>query len=396
MMKMATAIKKGGQVAALGGELVREALNGLAGQKPAFGMLFVTSRTDIAGLLKSVRKELGNTPLIGCTTAGEFTEKEVLKESAALALLSASEDYVFNVSLATGLHTDPAGCVQKAVKAIPAPKAGYPYRSAILLHDGLAGRGEEAVLTATTILGPEVVFAGGAAADDLAFKQTFVFFNDQITTDSVALCVIDSKKPVAIGVKHGHTPVTKVLTVTKAKDNVLYEVDGQPAWEVWKSLLAGEAKKLGMNVATLSTPSEVGQFLLRYELGLSTGTEYKVRIPLSKNADGSLNFAVTIPEGAKFRIMKSPKKDQILSAEKSAQNAKRQMGREKIAGAFIFDCACRGLILGDEFYKGINAIKKVLGPVPLLGYETYGEICRHPGQLSGLHNTTTVAMLLPA
>jgi len=396
MLKMSTAIQKGKKADVLGSELVKEAVKGLAGAEPAFGLVYVTSHVDLDLFVKSVGKELGNIPWIGNTTAGEFTEKEVQKGSASIALFSKTDDYAFNVSVATGLHNDPAGCVQKAVDGIPAQAVGLSFRSAILLHDGLAGRGEEAVLSATTILGPEVVFAGGAAADDLAFKKTFVFCNGKITNDSVALCVIDSQKPVAIGVKHGHTPVTKPLTLTRVKENVVYEVDGKPAWDVWVSELTKEAKKNGIDATQLKEASEVGQFLLRYELGLSTGKEYKIRIPLSKNDDGSLNFACTIPEGAKFRIMKSPKKDQIISAEQAAKNAKKSIGRNKIAGALVFDCACRGLILGEEFYKGIDAIKKVVGNVPLLGYETYGEICRRPGQLSGLHNTTTVVMLLLA
>lgn len=396
MLKMATAIQRGTQPEAVGKQLAIEALKKLEGAKPAFALLFATSRLNLEQVVKAVRNELKQVPLIGCTTAGEFTEQAVQKESASLALLSESEDYAFHVSMATGLHDDPAGCVQKAVDQIPAPADGLPHRSAIFLHDGLAGRGEEAVLSATTILGADVHFAGGAAADDLDFKKTFVACNDLITGDSIALCVIDSKHPVAIGVKHGHTPVTQVLTVTKAKENVLQEVDGKPAWEVWTGLLAEEAGKNGIDVAKLDSPSDIGQFLLRYELGLATGSEFKVRIPLSKNPDGSLNFACTIPEGAKFRIMKSPKEDQIVSAKQSAQNAKDQLGREAVAGALVFDCACRGLILGDEFYQGIDAIKDVIGPIPMMGFETYGEICRQPGQLSGLHNTTTVVMLLPA
>ncbi len=393
--RMATALVKEKNAQAAGAALVKEAKAGLQGAQPDFAMLFVSTHLDIEGVLQSVRKSLGNVPLIGCTTAGEFTDKKVEKESAALILMAGAPDYQFHVSVATGLHSDTAGCVQKAVNDIPAAPAGLPNRSAIFLHDGLAGRGEEAVLSATTILGPKVSFAGGAAADDLAFKKTFVFCNDQVTTDSVALCVIDSKQPVAIGVKHGHTPVTEELTVTKAVDNVLFEVNGEPAWEVWKRLMANEAKSSGIDVNQLNDASSVGQFLLRYELGLATGSEYKVRIPLSKNDDGSLNFACTIPEGAKFRIMKSPKEDQITSAEQSAKLAKEQMQGRAIAGALVFDCACRGLILGDDFYKGVDAVKKVVGTVPLIGFETYGEVCRRSGQLSGLHNTTTVVMLLP-
>ena len=396
MLKMSTAIQKGSKADAVGKKLAVDALRGLNGAAPAFAILFVTSHMNLGQVVKAVRKELKHVPLIGCTTAGEFTEQKVLNKSATLALFSNSEDYRFQVAMATGLHKDPAGCVQKAIDAIPASAHGLPYRSAILLHDGLAGRGEEAVLSATTMMGPSVFFAGGGAADDMAFKKTFVVCNDRITSDSVALCVIDSKQPVAIGVKHGHTPITKLLTVTQAKDNVLYKVDGQPAWEVWTRLLTDEAKKNGIDVAKLNTSTKAGDFLIRYELGLTTGKEYKVRVPLSKNPDGSLNFACTIPEGAKFRIMKSSKREQIASARESAESAKKQVGKKKIAGALVFDCVCRGLILGDDFDKSVNAMKRVVGKVPMIGFETYGEICRRPGQLSGLHNTTSVVMLLLA
>ncbi len=395
-MKMVTAIGKGPEAGALGEHLAQEIKAGLGKQEAGFVMLLASSKYDRQALLKAVRQVLGSAPLIGCTTAGEFTEKEVVKESVALTVLSQSEDYAFHVSMATGLHKDASACVQKVVDSIPAAPKNLPNRSAIMLHDGLAGRGEEAVLSTMTILGPGVSLAGGSAGDDLKFKETFVFCNDEITTNSVALCVIDSKTPMGISVKHGHSPVSRMLTVTKAKDNVLFEVNDEPAWEVWKREIAGEAKSIGIDVQALKEASEIGQFLIRYEMGLATATEYKVRVPLSKNDDGSLNFGCTIPEGVKFRIMKSPKEDQIASAEQAARNAIDQMKGVKLAGAFVFDCVCRGIILEDEFEKGVQAIQKVIGQIPLIGFETYGEICRQSGQFSGFHNTTSVVMLIPA
>jgi len=393
---MITALGKGKNSKDVGAMLAQDIKHRLGGKKPGLAYLLVSSKYELEPLLKAVREELGAVPLIGSTTAGEFTDQGVQKDSVALAVLTASDDYRFFTASATGLHDDPMGCVQQAVAAIPPQTPGYAYRSAILLHDGLAGRGEEAVLSAATILGPKVSFAGGSAGDDLAFKQTFVFCNDQITTDSVVLCVIDSKLPIGLGVKHGHKPVTEQLTVTRAKDNVLYEVNGEPAWNVWKRLLKDTAKNIGIDVDQLNDASSVGIFLIRYELGLTTGKDFKVRVPLSKNDDGSLNFACTIPEGAKFQIMESPKPEQIASAETAARNALEQVQGRKLAAALVFDCVCRGIILGDEFAKGVQAIQKVVGDIPLIGFETYGEICRRMGEASGYHNTTTVVMLLPS
>ena len=52
-------------------------------------------------------------------------------------------------------------------------------------------------------------------------------------------------------------------------------------------------------------------------------------------------------------------------------------------------------ILKDDFKKAVDAIKEVLNGIPLIGFETYGEIAMEEGQLSGYHNATTVVVLLP-
>jgi methyl-accepting chemotaxis protein len=66
-----------------------------------------------------------------------------------------------------------------------------------------------------------------------------------------------------------------------------------------------------------------------------------------------------------------------------------------IAGAIVFDCICRNLILGDEFHTAVKGISDELGGAPLAGYETYGEIALAAGDMSGFHNTTTVVLAFP-
>jgi methyl-accepting chemotaxis protein len=96
-----------------------------------------------------------------------------------------------------------------------------------------------------------------------------------------------------------------------------------------------------------------------------------------------------------LRVMESPKEGQIISARKAAEAAIKASRGAKIAGAIVFDCVCRAVILGDDFSKAVAGIKDVIGNVPLIGFETYGEIAMELGQLSGFHNTTTVVLLIP-
>lgn len=63
-----------------------------------------------------------------------------------------------------------------------------------------------------------------------------------------------------------------------------------------------------------------------------------------------------------------------------------------MAGAVVFDCICRNLILGDAFQSAVSAMHEELGGAPLAGFETYGEIALDAGDMSGFHNTTSVVL----
>ena len=393
--KFGSGLAKGEDSYKVGQEAAKKAMAKIGNEKVNLSIVFASSKYDYYSVVRGVRDATGNAPLIGCSSAGEFSEEAVDKNSVVCAVIN-SDTHKFFTGIGKGLKADQIKAMREACSRITNMPEGYPYLSGIMLIDGLAGKGEEAVLSALEVLGPNVKFSGGAAGDDLQFKSTSVFANDQVSSDAVSLAYVASRVPVAIGVKHGHQPASATATITKAKANVLFEIDGKPAFTVWKEYLRDFAKKEGLDVDKLKDASEIGSFLMHYELGLLIGDEFKVRAPLSVNDDGSINFACTIVEGSVIRIMFSPKVDQIASAKVAAERALNSARGGKLAGAIVFDCVCRGIILGDEFHKGIEAIKGVLGNVPLVGFETYGEIAMEMGQLSGFHNTTTVVLLIPA
>jgi len=293
------------------------------------------------------------------------------------------------------VNYDEMQAVQSAVKNFPASVDGYPYRSAMIFVDGLIGKGEEIVLAAYSALGADVKFAGAAAADNFKFEETLVFTNEKLLPNAVAMCLLASKKPIVITVKHGHKPISPALTVTKAKDNILYEIAGEPAFDVWKKYVLEDLKKHDFAADSIKDHDELAQLFLKYEAGFMTGLDYKVRFPSSCNKDGSINFSCSIFEGTALKIMSSDEQDQIDSAKIAVQAAAIAMKNHKIAGAIVFDCACRESILKEKFELAVEEMRKILKDVPMIGFETYGEIAMEIGQLSGFHNTTTVVLLLP-
>ena len=390
-----TSLVKGDDSFEVGKESALQAKKQMNGaNSPDLVVMFSSSKYDHPAVVRGVKSVMGEVPIVGCTSAGQFSDKESTKDGLACAFIS-SNTHRFFTGMGTNIRSNPIQSIENAVQNFPRDVEGYPYQSAMLFVDGLAGKGEEVVLAASSVLGPMIKFAGGAAADNLHFRETSIFCNENDLSDAVSLCLVTSRSPVIISVKHGHRPITPPLRVTKAEGNILYEVEGRPALEVWKDYIREPLKKNSIDIDKLN-PEELSKILLKYEAGLMTGTDYKIRFPASCNSDGSLNFVSSILEGSVIKIMDSDEKDQIESTRKAAELAISHSRGIKLAGAIVFDCACRAMILKDKFPEAVKATKEVFGSMPFIGCETYGEIAMEMGQMSGFHNTTTVIMLFPA
>lgn len=117
--------------------------------------------------------------------------------------------------------------------------------------------------------------------------------------------------------------------------------------------------------------------------------------PLSVGADGSLTCAGHILKGASVCILDGEPDKMVEAAGAVAREARDGLRGSEPAGAIIFDCVCRGMILDGQFDREIQSVRAVLGDVPIAGFLTYGEIARYSGKLDGWHNTTAVVLAIP-
>ncbi|QLG50532.2 FIST N-terminal domain-containing protein [Natrinema halophilum] len=380
----------------------RKAFDGFGTERVDFCQVFCSPEYDYGDVLAGVRDVIGSdAKLIGASSAGEFTEQAVLDGSVAVSLV-ASDTIKFFTGLGTDLSEGAADAVNEAVSDLPSSVEGYPHLSAINLHDGLAGVSDQIALVTQRNLGHDVSFVGGSAGDDLAMNATHVFHDETVTTDSVVIALMASKEPVTITVDHGHSPISEPMTVTKSEGGRVIEIDGKPAFEAWREAVESYLAETDRSVdfdAVEEESQELLGLLTEFEFGIEEGhgainDGYKIRWPgLTLSKAGPLDFPVGVPEGVVLRVMHSPPDDQIVSARDTAKAAVQNASGE-IAGGFVYDCACRSIILGEEFDDAVSAIGSELD-VPFSGFETYGELCMERGQMSGYHNTTSVIMLLP-
>jgi len=381
-----------GTAASAARELIAELKRGLAGEEPALVMVFASTEQPLGEVAGVVNEAFAGSQVLGASTAGEFTERGDTKGAVcAVAIAGAFKVYA---GIGAGVRAQPERAVAQALEGLPRALAGYPYRTGILLIDTMAGNCEEVTLIAAAELGADEPLAGGAAGDDLKMQSTIVSCGSRAATDAVVIAQIFSKAPLGLGVCHGHTPLSGPLKVTRAHGNVVEQIEGRPAWDVWKETTRDAAKAQGIDVDTLATADET-TFLLRFEAGLANGGAYKIRAPLSRTAEGAIHFACGIPEGAVIRITESTPKDQVESAREAARRAKAKLDGRPAAGALVFDCICRNLILNNEYGTAVRAMVDELGGVPVAGFETYGEIALDAGDMSGFHNTTSVVLAFP-
>jgi methyl-accepting chemotaxis protein len=206
--------------------------------------------------------------------------------------------------------------------------------------------------------------------------------------DVAAAVHVFSKTPFGVGVGHGLSPTTASMRVTRAKANVVSEIDGKPAFSIYQE----HARKRGI---TLSAKG-AGEYLIANELGILVGREVtRARAPLSVGNDGSLTCAADVPQGSFVSILDGEPDQMVAAARKAAQGARAGLQGAKPAGVLLFDCICRGLILKEGFQREIEAVRSVFGDVPVAGFLTYGEIASYAGGIDAWHNTTAVVVGIP-
>jgi hypothetical protein len=372
-------------------EAMRMALEGLHGSAPSFGFLFVSPALALSECLRTAQGLARGARLQGCTTAGEFTERGLIHGGVVVLLVST--DAPFLARTARGIAAAPAAVAKGLCEGFHAAAAtarvkGYVCSTTLTLVDGLSGAGERFVdsMVENTQALHQVV--GGAAGDEGKFAATHVGEPERAGTDMAAALHVFTRSPLGVGIGHGLEATTARMRVTRAKGNVVQEIDGRPAFAVYQD----HARQRGMTLSAASA----GEYLIANELGILVGGKVtRARAPLSVGSDGSLTCAAEVPQGAHVAILDGRPDAMVSAARQAADEALHNLQGKPPAGVLVFDCVCRGLILKDGFQREIDAVREVMGEVPVAGFLTYGEIASYSGRIESWHNTTAVVLAIP-
>jgi len=168
--------------------------------------------------------------------------------------------------------------------------------------------------------------------------------------------------------------------VTRAEANVLYELDGSSALELYK-------RYLGPHAATLPASGLLFPLSLRGE----SGDQRVVRTILGIDVHaGSLIFAGDIPQGGYARLMKANVDRLIDGATGAATACHEPLGASTPSLAILISCVGRKLVLKQRTEEEVESVRNVLGAGAVLsGFYSYGEIAPFSSSAKcELHNQT--------
>lgn len=234
-----------------------------------------------------------------------------------------------------------------------------------------------------------VQIIGGGASEDGTLSQTYQFFGADATPNAVSGVMMEGKFITTISLSQACHPIGESMAVTRSKGNVVMELGGRPAFEVFEQLIkehdiepeqVGAQLFVGLPVDPSHTRLQRGEYLIRNIVGANP-------------KQGSIAVATEIQEGQIFSFtLRQPDETRAAMEEMLGELAQIHHGRAPAFGLY-FDCCGRGSSLYGESGTDLALIKKHLGDIPLIGFFTYAEIAPL-GQVTHLHNYTGVLTLV--
>lgn len=339
-------------------------------------LLFVSPEFDaIDDVLSHINQKFSDAIIIGCSTAGEISDVTVNDNSVSLTAIQLEKTIIKKVSYTV----NDMSCSEKAGKEIASQLNDKDLKHIIVLSDGLNVNGADLVTGLKSQL-PYVSITGGLAADGSEFNKTFVIDNNETVDKTiVGLGFYGNNLKVGFSSKGGWDSFGIERLVTKSNKNVLYELDGLPALELYKSFLGDEANNL---------PSSGLLFPLSMRCNESMMPVVRTILGINEE-DQSLTFAGNIPEGSYVRLMKANIDRLINGAEDSAKSANKDFD-EASELTILISCVGRRLVLKQLVEEEIEVVRDVLGEkTSITGFYSYGEIAPF-GEFSPceLHNQT--------
>jgi hypothetical protein len=318
---------------------------------------------EAPAMFETLRADFPHAQFAGCSTAGQISAEGVTDGTVAVTALKFGRPAfrVSDVEIAGAADSYAAG--EQLARRLAAPDL----HNVVVFGQGIAINGSALINGIAAIAGPDVKVAGGLAGDGSAFKRTVVVSSNGVSDQRVVgIGFYGDSMQIGHGSFGGWQPFGPVRRVTRSTGNILYELDDEPALDVYKRYLGEHARDL---------PSS-GLLFPFSMLGSDHGAVGLIRTILGVNeADGSLILAGDIVADGYLQLMYASSDALIDGAEAAARMARVEGNAGGDSMALLVSCVGRRLVMGDRIDEEVEAVAEVFGQKDVIaGFSSYGEI----------------------
>ena len=337
---------------------------------------------DDPGPIAELRAAFPRSCVVGCSSAGEICGGRVADRSlsVAIARLEHSRLAVARAGVERPEQSRAAG------GRLADELAADDLRAVLVLSDGVTVNGSELVRGINERVGPGVTVTGGMAGDGTRFERTWVLDTEGPREGMVtAVGLYGERLRIGHGSRGGWICFGPERLVTRSQGNVLYELDGQPALDLYRTYLGELAAELPASA-------------LRFPLAVRESRRAEkllVRTILSiDEAQRSMTFAGDVREGCYVQLMRANFERLVDGASEAADEtgltARGGAGGELADTlAIAISCVGRRMLLGERTEEELEATLAALpARTSQVGFYSYGEMAPFREGPCEMHNQT--------
>ena len=334
------------------------------------------------GVYDEIRKLYPEGEIVFGSTSGEILETRVYEETLTLTAIEFEKSEYKVISRNIKDFVD----IQKMGAELSSAFHTEQLRHLFVVSDGSFVNGSGLIEGLEQVEGFKATITGGLCGDGARFEKTLTSHNENPKQgEVVAIGLYGETLEVSYANYGGWTIFGPERSITRSEGNVLFEIDGKPALDLYKTYLGDKA-------------SELPQAALLYPLSVQSvkGEEPLVRTILNIDEEqNSMILAGDVPQGSRVQLMMSTMDDIAEGASNAAEYAMRDRTNEPEL-ALLVSCIGRKLVLAQRTEEEIEEVKDVIGnKAAIAGFYSYGEMAPFAGRNAcQLHNQTMTLTLL--
>jgi hypothetical protein len=345
-----------------------------------FGNRFLLEKEET---IKNIRQEFPYEHIVFGSTAGEILCCNVYDESISVTVME-FEKSSFLVKRENILdHAKNAKNLGEVLyEKMPKAKLKHLF----VLSEGSFVNGSSLINGLESKIDLALSITGGMFGDDARFEKTVASYKENPKEGEVILIGFYGETlEVSFASFGGWIPFGPERIITKSEANILYEIDGQPALDLYKKYLGDKAKELPQ--ASLLYPLNV------VPVGKK---EPVVRTILNiNNEDQSMTLAGDVPMNSRVQLMMASV-DGIADGARIAAEFAMKNRKKTPEIAILVSCVGRKLVMNQRVEEEVEQIRESIGEkTPMAGFYAYGEMAPFNGSSScELHNQTMTLTLI--